>query len=62
MEVKGTEWDWTDQNYISLKENGAKKSYPELDEEERVVWPFFKKLLQASFLLWELVVDLPNIH
>lgn len=37
-------------------------SYPELDEEKRIVGPFVKKLLQASFLLWELVVDLPDVH
>lgn len=37
-------------------------SYPKLDKKESIVWPFVKKLLQASFLLWKLVVDLPNIH
>lgn len=37
-------------------------SYPELDQEESIVWPFVKKLLQASLLLRELVVDLPNVH
>lgn len=26
------------------------------------MWPFVKKLLQASLLLRELVVDLPNVH
>lgn len=26
------------------------------------MWPFVKQLLQASFLLWELVVDLPDVH
>lgn len=36
--------------------------YPELDEKESVVWPFVKKLLQASFLLRELVIDLPDVH
>lgn len=36
--------------------------YPKLDKKKSIVWPFVKKLLQASFLLWELVVDLPNIH
>lgn len=36
--------------------------YPELDKKESVVWPFVKQLLQASFLLWELVVDLPDVH
>lgn len=41
---------------------GTKMPYPELDEKESIVWPFVKKVLQASFLLWELVIDLPNIH
>ena len=36
--------------------------YPELDKKESVVWPFVKQLLQASFLLRELVVDLPDVH
>ncbi len=36
--------------------------YPELDEKESIVWPFVKQLLQASFLLWEFVVDLPDVH
>lgn len=36
--------------------------YPELDEKESVVWPFVKQILQASLLLWELVVDLPDVH
>lgn len=35
---------------------------PELDEKEGIVWPFFIQLLQSSFLLWELVVDLPHIY
>lgn len=35
---------------------------PELDEEECVVWPFFIQLLQASFLLRKLVVNLPHIY
>lgn len=35
---------------------------PELDEEECIVWPFFVQLLQASFFLRELVVDLPHIY
>lgn len=37
-------------------------TYPELDEEECVVWPFFIQFLQASFLLRELVVNLPHIY
>lgn len=36
--------------------------YPKFDEKERVVWPFIKQLLQAAFLLWELVIDLPDVH
>lgn len=35
---------------------------PELDEEERVVRPFFIQLLQASFLLRKLVVNLPHVY
>lgn len=26
------------------------------------MWPFVKQLFQASFLLGELVVDLPDVH
>lgn len=37
-------------------------SHPELNQEESVVRSFFKELLQAPLLLWELVIDLPNIH
>lgn len=37
-------------------------SYPEFDKEEGVSWPPFKELLQAPFLLRELVIDLPDIH
>lgn len=36
-------------------------SYPKLNQEESVVRPFFKELLQAPLLLWKLVIDLPNI-
>ncbi len=36
--------------------------YPELDEKESVVWPFVEQLLQSTFLLGELVVDLPDVH
>lgn len=36
--------------------------YPEFDEKESIVWPFVKQLLQASFLLRELVVDLSYVH
>ena len=36
--------------------------YPELDEKESVVLPFVKQLLQAPFLLGELVIDLPDVH
>lgn len=37
-------------------------SYPEFDKEEGIGWPPFKELLQAPFLLRELVIDLPDIH
>lgn len=36
--------------------------YPELDEKESVGWPLVKQLFQAPFLLWELVIDLPDVH
>lgn len=26
------------------------------------MWPFVEQVLQASFLLWELVVDLSDVH
>lgn len=35
---------------------------PELDKKEGIVWPFFVQLLKASFLLRELVVNLPHIY
>lgn len=39
-----------------------KMFHPELDEEESVVRPFLKQLLEASLLFRELVVDLPDVH
>lgn len=36
--------------------------YPKFDQKEGVMWPFVKKLLQSSFLLWELVVNLSDVH
>lgn len=45
---------------IFLKQ--LKMIYPELDEKESVRWPFVKQLLQAPFLLWELIVDLSDVH
>lgn len=36
--------------------------YPEFDEKESVVWPLVKQLLQSSFPLWELVIDLSDVH
>lgn len=41
---------------------GASFSYPELYKEEGIGWPLFKELLQAPFLLRELVIDLPDVH
>lgn len=35
---------------------------PELDQVERVLGTFAEQLLQAAFLLGELVVDLPDVH
>lgn len=37
-------------------------AHPKLDEIESVLRALCKQLLQAAFLLWELVVDLPDVH
>lgn len=37
-------------------------THPEFDEEESVLGAFLIKLLEAALLLWELVVDLPDVH
>lgn len=37
-------------------------TYPELYEEEGILRAFAKKLLQPSFLLWEFVINLTNVH
>lgn len=37
-------------------------AHPELDQVESVLRALAEQLLEASLLLWELVVDLPNIH
>ena len=42
--------------------NGKEKTDPELDKEERRLWPFVIQLFQAPFLLREFVVDLPDVH
>lgn len=59
--------DWTGPIYSSQKKKKSVGTLilctdPELDEEECVVWPFFIQLLQASFLLRELVINLPHIY
>lgn len=56
--------------YMMSKANGNKEQknklqsgfYPEFDEKESIVWPFVKQLFQATFLLRELVVYLPDVH
>ena len=46
-----------------MKERGKwEPTYPELDQEEGVLWPLLVELLQAALLLRELVVDLPDVH
>lgn len=37
-------------------------AHPELDQVECVMWALSKQLLEAALLLWELVIDLPNVH
>lgn len=37
-------------------------TYPELYEEEGILWSFAKKLFQPSFLLWEFVINLTDVH
>lgn len=37
-------------------------THPEFDEEERVLGAFLIKLFEAALLLWELVVNLPDVH
>ena len=37
-------------------------THPELEQEEGVVWPFAKQLLQAPLLLGEFVVNLTDVH
>lgn len=49
-------------NWTPLKKRNKTHIYPELYEKESIVWPFVKQLLQSSLLLWELVIDLPDVH
>ena len=37
-------------------------NYPELDKEERGLRSFIIQLLEATFLFWELVIDLPDVY
>lgn len=37
-------------------------AHPELDQVESVLWALAEQLLEASLLLGELVVDLPDVH
>lgn len=41
---------------------GLQDSYPELDQEKGVLGPPLIELLQATFLLRELVIDLADVH
>lgn len=37
-------------------------AHPELDQVESVLRALGEQLLEAAFLLWEFVVDLPDVH
>lgn len=37
-------------------------AHPELDQVESVLWALAEQLLEATLLLGELVVDLPDVH
>lgn len=37
-------------------------AYPKLDEKEGVLWATLIELLEATFLLRKLVVDLADVH
>lgn len=37
-------------------------THPELDQVESILRPLPKQLLEAPFLLWELVIYLPDVH
>lgn len=37
-------------------------AHPELDQVESVLRALAEQLLEAPLLLWELVVDLPDVH
>lgn len=37
-------------------------TYPEFNEEESVLRAFLIKLFEPTLLLWELVIDLPNVY
>lgn len=58
--------DWTQTRLLDQADTIYSSCFvftdPELDKEESVVRPFFIQLLQASFLLGELVVNLPHIY
>lgn len=40
----------------------AARTYPELDQEKGMGGPAIIQLPQTALLLWELVVDLPDVH
>ena len=37
-------------------------THPEFNKEEGILGPFSIQLLQASFLFWEFVINLTNVH
>ena len=44
------------------KKKSSKVPYPELDQNEGVLWALLIELLQPTLLLRELVVDLSDVH
>lgn len=45
-----------------VSSNGLSCTHPELHQEEGVMRPFSKQLLQPALLLWEFIVDLTYVH
>lgn len=37
-------------------------TYPELNEEEGILWTFSIQFLQSSFLLRKFIINLTNVH
>lgn len=51
--------------YVHHKMSSSKitrVTYPEFNQEESVLRALLVQLLESSFLLWKLVVDLSDVH